>query len=175
VYVSLKYVSPDGEDGYPGSLATTCQYRLSKSRNKLSLNITAESTAPTPVNITNHSYFNLKGHTNGDVLDHVVQIHGKRYVETDKDVIATGKLLDVKGTAMDFTAGKAVGKDIGFFTGEMAFLKGYDHCFLIDKKSAKQQPDGTRHCATVSADGRTMKVPYPSTTRLQTCVCSNSN
>ncbi len=87
------------------------------------------------------------GHTNGDVLDHVVQIHGTRYVETDADMVATGKLLDVKGSACDFTSPKAIRKDIDAFKGDMSLMEGYDHCFLIDEQLAPKQTDNTRLCA----------------------------
>ncbi|MGW0806878.1 aldose epimerase family protein [Nonomuraea sp. NPDC002799] len=117
--VTLTLTSPDGDQGYPGTLTASVTYTLAD--DALRIDYAAESDAPTVVNLTNHSYFNLKG--GGDVLDHVVRMEAEHYLPVDDDKIPTGELAPVKGTPFDFTAPHAVGE---------RHDGAYDHCFVLD-------------------------------------------
>lgn len=129
--VRFFYRSPDGEEGYPGNLDVEVTYSLIQG-NVLAIAYEARTDAPTPVNLTNHSYFNLKGEGRGDVLDHEVQLFCPRYVPVDSDLIPTGTLPDVAGTPFDFTARKPIRLDAVNAGG------GYDHCFVLDRDGAKE-------------------------------------
>ncbi len=113
--------SADGEQGFPGNLDVCVSYTLGKD-NRLTLKYTATTDKPTPVNFTNHAYFNLSG--GGTVLEHTMQSDCEGYLEVDKNLIPTGKIIPVSGTAFDFTKEKPLGRDIAK-TGS-----GYDHCFV---------------------------------------------
>ena len=120
------YVSPDGEENYPGTLKISVKYTLTKS-NALVIDNTAVSDADTVINLTNHSYFNLKGAGNGDIKDHVVQINASQYTPVDELLIPTGKLAFVTGTAFDFKTPKPVRQDMD--NGKLP--NGYDHNFIL--------------------------------------------
>lgn len=113
--------SVDGEQGFPGNLDVCVSYTLGKD-NRLTMKYTATTDKPTPVNFTNHAYFNLAG--GGTVLEHTMQSDCEGYLEVDKNLIPTGKIIPVSGTAFDFTKEKPLGRDIAK-TGS-----GYDHCFV---------------------------------------------
>lgn len=122
--IDLTYTSPDGEEGYPGELKVLVRYTLSP-HNELKIRYRAESTKPTPVNLTQHSYFNLKGAGEGDILDHELQIDAEQYLVVDENLIPTGELKAVPGTAFDFLVPKTIGQDIAAVKG------GYDHNFIL--------------------------------------------
>ena len=111
--------SPDGEQGFPGTVNLEVLYLLNDN-NELTMRYRAKTDADTPINLTNHSYFNLKGAGNGDILDQELSINASSYLEVDNQLIPTGKLISVKGTPFDFTEPKTIGKDIGKVPG------GYD-------------------------------------------------
>ncbi|TDD20615.1 aldose epimerase family protein [Nonomuraea diastatica] len=117
--VMLALTSPDGDQGYPGALTATVTYTLAD--DAIRLDYAAKADAPTVVNLTNHSYFNLKG--SGDVLDHVIQMEAEHYLPVDEGKIPTGELAPVKGTPFDFTEPHAVGE---------RYDGAYDHCFVLD-------------------------------------------
>ncbi|MEV4806687.1 aldose epimerase family protein [Nonomuraea sp. NPDC049421] len=117
--VTLTLVSPDGDQGFPGTLSASVTYTLED--DALRIDYATETDAPTVVNLTNHSYFNLKGE--GDVLDHVIRMESEHYLPVDDDKIPTGELAPVKGTVFDFTEPHAVGE---------RFEGAYDHCFVLD-------------------------------------------
>ncbi|MCK2219798.1 galactose mutarotase [Actinomadura sp. ATCC 31491] len=119
--VTLRLVSPDGDQGYPGTLTATVTYTLED--DALRIDYACESDKPTVVNLTNHSYFNLKGQGVGDVRDHVVRLAAEHYLPVDDDKIPTGELAPVKGTPFDFTEPHALGERID---------GAYDHCFVLD-------------------------------------------
>ncbi len=125
-FCGVKFVrlSPDGEQGFPGNVALSVTYLLDENNN-LSCIYNATTDKATPINITNHAYFNLKG--NGNVGEHTVQMNSSKRLEVNAKLIPTGKILDVKDTAFDFTEEKAIGKDIKE-TGV-----GYDHCYVTEK------------------------------------------
>lgn len=129
--VTFAYSSADGEEGYPGNLNVKAEYTWDDNC-KLSLRITAETDAPTVVNLTNHVYFNLDGECSGSVLDHELKLKASRYLPTDDTQIPTGELAPVAGTPMNFTEFKAIGKDINADFHPLKVGKGYDHCWAVD-------------------------------------------
>jgi len=126
VGVELTYLSKDGEEGYPGNLNTKVKYSLNN-RNELVISYEATTDQPTVVNLTNHTYFNLAGEGWGNVLDHEITINAQRYTAVSDDLIPTGELKPVKGTAMDFTASQRIGARIAEVDG------GYDHNYVLEK------------------------------------------
>ncbi|AEV30773.1 galactose mutarotase-like enzyme [Sphaerochaeta pleomorpha str. Grapes] len=127
--VVLSLFSPDGDGGMPGSLNITVTYLL-RSNGELMIEYEATTTKKTIVNMTNHSYFNLAGAANGTILDHEVKLECDHYLEVDKSLIPTGKILSVSGTPFDFTKAKPLGRD-------MLKAGGYDHCFVVSKHATK--------------------------------------
>jgi aldose 1-epimerase len=125
--IELTYLSADGEEGYPGNLHVTVKYSLT-SANEMKIEYTATTDKPTPVNLTHHSYFNLKGAGNGDIMDHIMMIDADRYTIVNEDLIPTGELRDVTGTPMDFRKPKTIGKDFNQVKG------GYDHNFALNNR-----------------------------------------
>ena len=125
VSVDLTYTSPDGEEGYPGALSVTVTYTLTRD-DVWRIDYRATTDAPTILNLTNHSYFNLAGR--GDVLGHELEIAADQSTEVDDTLIPTGKLLPVQGTALDFTRPTAIGAR-GMKTGLTP--PGYDHNFVL--------------------------------------------
>ena len=124
--VTFGYISPDGEGNFPGTLRINVKYTLTN-ENALVLDYTAVPDADTVINLTNHSYFNLKGAGNGDIMDHVVQINANQYTPVDDLLIPTGKLAYVTGTAFDFKTPKPVREDMD--NGKLP--NGYDHNFVL--------------------------------------------
>jgi aldose 1-epimerase len=124
--VQFALKSPDGEEGYPGTLNTTVTYTLTD-ENEIKIEYTATTDKPTPVNLTNHSYFNLAG--KGDVLSHVVQIFAEKYTPVDDTMIPTGELRNVQGTPFDFLTPRTIGERIEKTGGNPA---GYDHNYVLN-------------------------------------------
>jgi aldose 1-epimerase len=153
VFVRFELESPDGDGGYPGKLKAVVSYGLTKS-NEIIANYRAKADAPTPVNLTNHSYFNLAGEGTGTILSHELQLTSSTLVEVNAAQIPTGKLLPVEGTPYDFRSPKSIGKDLEAAVRGGA-PGGYDHCFVVDGEIGKLRP-----CAEVyeGSSGRTMRV-----------------
>jgi aldose 1-epimerase len=107
--VVFSLFSPDGDQGYPGNVEVSVVYTLADD-NSLSIDYRASSDAPTPINLTNHTYFNLNGEGEGDILDHELTIHADSYTELSPDLIPTGKILNVEGTRYDFRKMRKIGK-----------------------------------------------------------------
>jgi aldose 1-epimerase len=123
--VKLSYKSEDGEEGYPGNLACSVTYTLTRD-NELKISYEAETDKPTVVNLTNHSYFNLAGQGNGDILAHELTLNADKYTVVDKGLIPTGENRPVEGTPMDFTSPKTIGSRVDLVEG------GYDHNYVLN-------------------------------------------
>ncbi len=125
--LTLNYLSKDGEEGYPGNLKVSVKFSLSDA-DELKIEYNAETDKATPINLTNHSYFNLTGDVSNTILNHVLMIDADRYTPVDTSLIPTGELKPVKGTPFDFTTPHKIGERIGQVKG------GYDHNFVLNKK-----------------------------------------
>lgn len=134
--VRLTYVSPDGEEGYPGELTTHVTYALNND-NELVIHYVATTTKPTPINLTNHCYWNLAGAGDGTVLDHVVTLHCDKYLPVDETFIPTGELVPVEDTVMDFTSPHTIGERIKKID---ATPVGYDHCYVVNGEPGVLRP-----------------------------------
>ena len=130
----LSYVSKDGEEGYPGTLTVRVTYTLTP-ENGLRIDYEATTDKPTVVNLTHHSYFNLRGAGNGDILNHLLFINARQFTPIDKGLIPTGELRDVKGTPMDFLIPVAIGARIDANDEQLKFAGGYDHNWVLDGDS----------------------------------------
>ena len=129
--VKFSHTSPDGEEGYPGTLKATVLITLTDA-DELRIDYTATTDQPTPVNLTNHSYFNLG--PNGDILGHELALAAESYTPTDDMLIPTGEIRPVKGTPLDFTKPKPIGAHFDQLAGDP---RGYDHNFVLGNSGGK--------------------------------------
>ncbi|MGN1169411.1 MAG: aldose epimerase family protein, partial [Acutalibacteraceae bacterium] len=129
--VVMSYTSAAGACGFPGEMKTKVRFTLSD-KNEIIISYTAICSADTPINLTNHTYFNLTGSTKNDVLSHILRIDADNFTPTDADSIPTGELRPVGGTAFDFTKPKAIGRDIGADDDQLKMCMGYDHNFCLN-------------------------------------------
>ena len=152
----LTYVSPDGEEGYPGTLSARVTYTLTDD-NALVFDYHATTDKATPVNLTQHSYFNLAGNGQGDILGHVVTIHADRFVPIDPTSIPLGGLRDVTGTPFDFRRPLAIGTRIRQEDEQLRNGQGYDHCFVFNPNGGAGEPTLAAHVLEPTT-GRVMEV-----------------
>ncbi len=132
--VSLKlfYLSPNGDQGYPGNLQVMVTYTLND-HNELQIDYHATTDQPTPVNLTHHSYFNLAG--SGEVLDHHMIVNAESFTPVGPGLIPTGEIRDLAGTAFDFRQAKALGADIDADDEQLRLAGGYDHNYVLSKSA----------------------------------------
>lgn len=129
--VVFTYLSADGEAGYPGEMVAKVRYTLND-EDELNIRLGAWTTATTVVNMTNHTYFNLKGEGHGDILDHILKLNASRWLPATDELITTGEIAPVEDTPMDFTQGKLIGRDIREPFDALVNGKGYDSCWVLD-------------------------------------------
>jgi aldose 1-epimerase len=153
--VRFTYTSPDGEDGFPGEVRVCVSYTLTEA-GELVMDTRAETDADTYVNFTNHSYFNLAGAGSGTVCDHLLWLGSDKFLEANEGLCPTGRVLDARGGAFDFTAEKPVGRDIGADDPQLRTGSGYDHCFLLPAGPHGAPAEAAR--LRDPASGRTLRV-----------------
>ena len=149
--VILEYLSEDGDEGYPGNLWVTVKYSVN-SQNQLKIEYDAVTDKSTPVNLSNHTYFNLSGFETPDILGHKLWVNAGRFTEVDDKNIPTGKSVEVKGTPLDFS----ISTEIGARIEEAGGGEGYNHNFVLN-----DQVDGTTRLSAILSDpssGRSVKV-----------------
>ena len=153
--VILTYLSKDGEEGYPGNLDAKVIYTVTD-RNELKIRYFATTDMPTVVNLTHHSYFNLAGAGNGDILKHELMIDADTFTPVDSGLIPTGELRSVHGTPMDFTKPAEIGSRINAKDEQLHRGGGYDHNFVLNKPKGAAMPFAAR--VTEKTTGRVMEV-----------------
>jgi len=132
--LQLTFFSKNGEEGFPGNLSVTVTFALSNDRDELRIDYAATTDRDTVVNLTNHSYFNLSGAGNGDILGQQLLLSAKQFTPIDADLIPTGEVRSVKGTDFDFATPTAIGARINNGSEQLKFGRGYDHNFILDRE-----------------------------------------
>jgi aldose 1-epimerase len=157
--VEFTYVSPDGEENFPGTLTTKARFTLPHDKNELEIDYTAITDQPTIATLTNHSYFNLSGEGSADILSHVLQLHAASFTPVDSTLIPTGEIRSVQNTPFDFTQPHPIGSRIHQPDEQLQFAKGYDHNWVLNKTDAAAH--ATPQLAAIASDphsGRVLEV-----------------
>ena len=134
--LELSYLSKDGEEGYPGNLSVKVVFTVPTGENALKIDYTATTDKDTVLNLTHHSYFNLSGQGNGDILQQKLTMHASKFTPVDSTLIPTGELRAVSKTPFDFSKATAIGARINQDDEQLKFGKGYDHNWVLDGKAA---------------------------------------
>jgi aldose 1-epimerase len=156
VGVRFRMTSECGDEGYPGQLVVTAEYRLNND-NEMSLLLEASTSKKTHVNLTGHSYWNLGGATSESILNHDLMINADHYLPVNENLIPTGQLKPVDGTALDFRTTKTIGRDLNSLTNDPI---GYDHCYIVngDETNRDEGKLTTAAIATDPLSGRRMEI-----------------
>lgn len=152
--VELTYLAKDREEGYPGNLTVSVKYALNDD-SELVIDYHATTDKATHCNVTQHTYFNLKGEGEGTILGHELMLPASRYTPVDEGLIPTGELPQVAGTPFDFTTAKPIGRDIGAADQQLEFGLGYDHNWVLDKPAGELGLAARVHEPTT---GRTLQI-----------------
>lgn len=154
--LELNYVSKDGEEGFPGTLTVKAVYTLLAEENAVRIDYTATTDKDTVLNLTNHSYFNLAGQGNGDILQQQLTLYASQFTPVDATLIPTGKLQDVHNTPFDFLQPIVIGARINMDDQQSRLGRGYDHNWVLDKKSPTSLSPAAR--AYDAQSGRVLEV-----------------
>lgn len=141
----LSLVSPDGDNGFPGTVKARIAYRLTDD-NAIEIRYSAETDRPTVINLTNHSYFNLSGNPSRDILDHLLTIDADQYTPIDDTCLPLGSIEPVDGTPLDFRKAKAVGRDIDADCTQLRNGRGYDHNWVLNTRGSLDSPCAQLEC-----------------------------
>lgn len=152
--LELNYLAKDKEEGYPGNLSVTVTYKVTDD-NEIRVDYQATTDKATPVNLTQHTYFNLKGEGEGTILDHELMLNATKYTPVDKGLIPTGEMPPVAGTPFDFTTAKAIGRDLGQDDQQLTYGLGYDHNFVLEKSEGEMSLAARVHEPTT---GRVLEI-----------------
>src|SRR5690349_8973193 len=157
VALRLRHTSPDGDQGYPGTLTTTVTYTLTHHR-AIRMDYQATTTKPTIVNLTNHTYFNLGGEGTGTIDDHHLTLHASRYTPVDTTLIPTGAITPVAGTPMDFRKPTPIGNRNRAGFPQLVIGRGYDHNWVLDRRDTTYRNLEVAARATDPTTGRRLTV-----------------